>query len=140
MSLVDAAHDNIVGGATVAERNIIGGNCGHGIGAYISADTRNNRIEGKFTGTDLSGSLDLGNAVSGVRLNAVNGNILQDNLVNWNSCGRTLLGGSSSTQVIANNLQFNQDGAVWADVPGPLPTKAQPVSDARGQLLRWEPA
>lgn len=60
---------NTIGGITVAERNIVSANATHGIHLQ-DAGTSGNMILGNYIGTDISGSLGLGNAQKGVALQA----------------------------------------------------------------------
>ncbi|MGH7127672.1 MAG: beta strand repeat-containing protein, partial [Planctomycetaceae bacterium] len=50
-----------------AERNVISGNAGQGV-RISNAGTEGNTIAGNFIGTDVSGMLDLGNAIDGVTI------------------------------------------------------------------------
>ena len=54
---------NLIGGTIAASRNLISGNS-----TGISLLGTGNRVEGNFIGTDVTGTLDLGNALSGVRV------------------------------------------------------------------------
>jgi CSLREA domain-containing protein len=56
-----------IGGDFAAARNIISGNVGHGI-EVISPNSSFNRIFGNYIGTDVSGTEQLGNGGSGVRM------------------------------------------------------------------------
>ncbi|MDF1512603.1 MAG: CSLREA domain-containing protein [Anaerolineae bacterium] len=61
------AHDNIIGGANDAARNVISGN-GHR-GVEISGPSSNgNRVVGNFIGTDSTGLSNLGNLSDGIIL------------------------------------------------------------------------
>ena len=62
-----------VGGTTAAARNVISGNGEDGVN--IEAPTSGNVVQGNFIGTDVTGTLDLGNASNGVRITA------QDNTI-----------------------------------------------------------
>ena len=56
---------NIIGGLTAVDRNLISGNAVHGI---YGVATSGNTIQGNYIGTDVTGSLDLGNGFDGVVL------------------------------------------------------------------------
>jgi len=62
-----AGAENVVGGDTEGERNIVSGNTQHGV-RILGA--MNNTISGNYIGTDASGSSELGNANDGVRIGA----------------------------------------------------------------------
>jgi hypothetical protein len=58
--LISGATDNTVGGTTAAARNVISGNVGNGV--FIDGSgTTDNLVEGNYIGTDVTGSLALGN-------------------------------------------------------------------------------
>src|SRR5262249_48892943 len=66
--LIDGgAQNNTVGGAAPAARNLISGNQGEGVKIFKTdvgglKDTRNNLVQGNFIGTDVTGTVALGNA------------------------------------------------------------------------------
>jgi len=55
--------NNLIGGTDPADRNVISGNAASGILLYGAT---NNRIEGNFIGTDVSGTVSLGNQLDGI--------------------------------------------------------------------------
>ena len=57
------AHDNLIGGTTPAERNVISPNGGIGVGI-----TTRNTVQGNFIGTDVTGSFVLGIVSFGVKV------------------------------------------------------------------------
>jgi CSLREA domain-containing protein len=59
--------DNLIGGTTAAARNIISGNGNTGVTICCDGATRN-LVKGNFIGTDVSGTLSLGNAGDGVSI------------------------------------------------------------------------
>ena len=58
---------NTIGGATAGERNVISGNESNGI-LVTGNSASGNIIQGNYIGTDSSGSVALGNAIKGVRV------------------------------------------------------------------------
>lgn len=56
----DGAHDNLIGGAAAANRNVISGNGGAGV-LLIGSGLTNNDIRGNYIGTDTTGTLACGN-------------------------------------------------------------------------------
>jgi hypothetical protein len=62
------AQNNIIGGTTPAARNVISGNIGEGIeiNDINGQNTSGNVVEGNYIGTDVTGTVALGNRNSGV--------------------------------------------------------------------------
>jgi Calx-beta domain len=72
---IDGAPQNVIGGVTSDARNVISGNNQFGVNIAGSGAT-GNLIQGNFLGTDVSGTLDLGNTFDGMRLNGAPGNTI----------------------------------------------------------------
>jgi len=90
--LSDFASNNIVGGTAAGAGNLISANLQSGVFVYGNG-ARNNFIQGNLIGTDKSGHSDLGNTLSGVRLESAG-----------NTIGGTLAG---ARNIISGN---NQNG------------------------------
>ena len=56
IALLTGAHNTIIGGSSVAERNVISNNF-----EGIEINSNNNVVQGNYIGTDISGMLDRGN-------------------------------------------------------------------------------
>src|SRR5207244_5394726 len=54
---IDESSNNVVGGTTVADRNVISGNSPQGVGILFASS---NVVEGNYIGTDRTGSSALG--------------------------------------------------------------------------------
>lgn len=135
--LLAGVSNNVVGGLTAAERNVISGNGQNGI-YFFGATTSSNSVLGNFIGTDASGRMELGNQLSGVWLEGQNnvvgngtsgaGNLISANLGN----GIYLVGVSASNNVLAGNL-------IGLDVTGLSPvgnyTAGISVSNAPGNVI-----
>ena len=123
--MLSGAHDNIIGGAEPAARNIISGNgaggsqFGQGIylaSAPIDPITTNNTIQGNYIGVDSSGNQPAGNYRQGILI----GSGAQNNLVGGTAAGAgnvityNGLGGiridSSGNQVAGNLIGVGADG------------------------------
>ena len=102
--IVNGGESNIIGGSTVATRNVISGNTENGIRIENS---NNNSISGNIIGLDASGTSALGN-VGGVRirLSSISTDIgsLAGNVVSGNTgTGISIESGSNST-IVRNNF------------------------------------
>ena len=60
------ANNNLIGGATAADRNVISGNAGPGL--WVGGGATGNQIQGNYIGTDVAGVALLGNAGDGISL------------------------------------------------------------------------
>jgi hypothetical protein len=69
---VAAPGQNVIGGSTAAARNLISGNDLEGL--RIESD--DNTVAGNYIGTDITGTADLGNTLSGVDLYQASGNTI----------------------------------------------------------------
>ena len=83
VSISDGAQNNIVGGDTSGECNLISGNGGDGV-RIEGSDTMSNTVSGNFIGTDASGTAALGNRLGvsfnhGSQQNRVEGNVISGN-------------------------------------------------------------
>ncbi len=105
--IVDNATNNTVGGATTAHRNVISGNSdGVQFGGAAGGAT-GNVVRGNYIGTDITGTVDLGNNDDGIDIDngASNGQVI-DNLIAGNTSDGIDLGDAGTTNgtVIRGNL------------------------------------
>ncbi|MGB2894859.1 MAG: hypothetical protein WBB65_01675, partial [Anaerolineales bacterium] len=114
------ASSNTIGGDSTDKRNVISGNTQHGV-AIINSMTSGNVVSSNFIGTDISGTLDLGNDFRGVDLangatnNLIGGDTLAErNVISGNYDGVTLSGLGTDDNVITGNL-------IGTDASGALP-------------------
>lgn len=112
----NSAVNNVIGGTTVAARNVISGNDGPGV--FIQhATTTGNQILGNYIGLNTTGLAATPNTVGGVSINgAVNntiggatagaGNIISGNMLS----GISINAGASGNQVLGNLVGLNGAG------------------------------
>jgi titin len=108
-----SAPNNIVGGATVGERNVISGNDAYGVGIYGS--TGGNKVLGNYVGADASGAQDLGNSLGGVRIDIASNNTVGGatagarNVISGNGGDGVLVSGANTTgnRVLSNSVSSN---------------------------------
>lgn len=105
---IHGSHDSLVGGVIPAARNVISANGGHGI--QFAVGSSNNRVQGNYIGTDLSGSLGLGNRLNGVTMsggatnNLIGGNTSgARNVLSGNMGNGIHIGGASHGIIVAGN-------------------------------------
>lgn len=116
--LVNGCSNNIIGGSTASDRNIVSGN-GTGLtgnGVNIDGGSANS-ILGNYIGLNAAGTAGLGNAENGISINAspntiiggvgaFEGNVIADH----NFHGIVLNGGSNSTNIFGNRIGTNAAG------------------------------
>ena len=110
--------NNIIGGTTAADRNVISGNDDYGV-RIEGASATGNQVIGNYIGTDATGTVDIGNTWAGVGIgdaanNTVGGtSVAERNLISGNNeAGVELWGaGSTGNRVIGNWIGLNQSGA-----------------------------
>jgi len=85
------AHDNYVGNATTAGRNLISGNNTYGL-IIQDAGTKNNYVLGNYIGTNVTGTAALGNPAGVYIWNGAQNNWIGNSTI----AGRNLISGNSS--------------------------------------------
>jgi titin len=124
--LIEDASDNLVGGTTDSERNIISFNGTAGVQIQsVSGPATNNLVEGNFIGVDVTGTQPQGNAFAGVYIEHASGNTVGGvtpaarNIISANSAPLAGLGvfiqGSPTTAATDNVVTGNYIGT---DVTG----------------------
>ena len=128
----------VVGGTTVADRNVMSGNTGQGI--YLAGTTTGTLIRGNYIGTNASGSAAVANTVAGIYAPAggntvggtaagsgnlisgngsvgiafigaiASGNFVQGNWIGLNSSGTGLIGNGNDGVYIVNGASNNTIG------------------------------
>jgi CSLREA domain-containing protein len=111
---VDGAN-NIVGGATAAERNVISGNDALGV-LFEDTGTGGNKVMGNYIGTDASGTKDLGNASHGVSIDDVPNNIIGGtttgarNVISGNNGNGVSIYGNHGNKITGNYVGTDATG------------------------------
>jgi CSLREA domain-containing protein len=116
------ADDNVIGGTTPADRNLISGNITAGTGVEIRSGVAEgvasgNSVLGNYIGTDVTGTLPLGNRAGGV---IVGGN---NNVIGGTSVGaRNVIAGNGSDGVrIGGSGNVVQGNYIGVNVTGVVP-------------------
>ena len=94
----DGGQNNIVGGVTPAQRNIISGNSLTGIVLVNAA--QGDQIQGNYIGTDATGMSDLGNNGAGVVINNSSNNVVGGTT----NAARNLISGSGTSALRASGV------------------------------------
>jgi titin len=74
VEIAGGALNNTVGGTTAEARNVISGNNDEGL-VIADSSTTGNVVEGNYVGTDVSGSMPLGNFLDGISLSGTGNTI-----------------------------------------------------------------
>lgn len=115
--VANGAHDNVIGGTSSGEGNVISGNGANGIG--FSSAGAGNIVSGNLIGLDPAGTGSLGNLI-GVDINSTSGTLIDgttsSNFISGNGGGIYIYGEGSSSNIISGN-RIGQDiyGATLAN-------------------------
>ncbi|MEG4971914.1 DUF4347 domain-containing protein, partial [Microcoleus sp. K4-B3] len=110
---ISGGSNNIVGGTTVAERNLISGNGSAGV--FIDGATATgNTVLGNFIGTDINGTADLGNVGFGVAIQNAPGNTIGGNTAG----ARNIISGNNAFGVVIQNTPATSNAATGNRVVG----------------------
>ena len=115
----DDTSNTMIGGITAGAGNVISANTANGI--LLTSSNTDTQIHGNFIGTDVTGTLDLGNLEDGIRLN---GNALRTNigvagagnLISGNNSDGIEIGDSASITVVIHN-RIGTNAAGTAAIP-----------------------
>jgi parallel beta-helix repeat protein len=110
--LYGGPHDNTIGGTQAWQRNIVSDNYYAGIG-MMEIGTNHNQVVGNYVGTDISGTIDLGNRGHGITMElAASANLIQGNLSSGNDRAGVCISdqGSNYNIVIGNRLGTDAGG------------------------------
>ncbi len=123
----DQASNNLIGGTTAAERNVISGNGSNGV-QITGAGTRANQVQGNYIGTTTDGNFAFSNVNDGVLILSASDNTVggtapgAGNLISGNfQAGVSLLGvGTTANQIQGNLIGVNptQSAPVGNGGPG----------------------
>jgi hypothetical protein len=107
---ITTTSSNRVGGVTAGERNIISGN---GFDGVLISSATGNAVKGNYIGTDVTGTINLDNLRSGVRIDASNNtvggtNAGEGNIIAFNGTGVVVLSGRGNA--ILQNAIFSNTG------------------------------
>jgi parallel beta-helix repeat protein len=124
-----AGPDNVVGGATAGERNVISGNDIDGV--YL-VDASGNKVTGNYIGTDKNGTAPLGNTEDGVHISNAPDNVVggmtagERNLISGNHGVGVGIEGASATgnRILSNSIFAN--GLLGIDLGGDGTTANDP--------------
>ncbi|KPK34237.1 MAG: hypothetical protein AMK70_08090, partial [Nitrospira bacterium SG8_35_1] len=122
ITVLEAASNNTIGGTVVADRNILSGNAWYGVA--VSGTGTGNVIIGNYIGTDVTGTLDLGNTIGGVDVSADNNRVGgtapgEANLIYGNDgYGLIISGGATGVSLLGNTIYGNTDLGIDIDNDG----------------------
>ena len=116
MFIINAAVGTVIGGTTPGARNVISGNDRYGV---ISSGfgTAGTQVLGNYIGTDVTGTIDLGNTAGGVLLtegspNSVVGGTVAGarNVISGNDGDGVLISGTTGAKVRGNFIGTDKTG------------------------------
>ncbi|MBX7221352.1 MAG: fibronectin type III domain-containing protein [Blastocatellia bacterium] len=133
------AQNNMVGGTSPTERNVISGNLSHGVLLDNHMTPSGNQVQGNFIGTNASGSAALGNGGDGVYVVQSNGNLIggtvagSGNLISGNAGNGVRI---EFAQSVGNTVSRNQIGTDLAGTGGiPNTGRGVAIKDANNNVV-----
>ncbi|UCE00528.1 MAG: right-handed parallel beta-helix repeat-containing protein [Chloroflexota bacterium] len=94
--------NNLIGGIAPGEGNLISAN--FGVGIILANLSQDNRLEGNLIGTDISGSLAMGNLGNGIHIHDSSGTLIRRNQISFNAGdGITIEGVNAIANTISEN-------------------------------------
>src|SRR5262249_50069606 len=120
---INGAAGNLLGGTTLRDRNVIAGNRGAGV-LIQNAGADRNTVANNCIGTDVNGSLALGNQGTGVVLISGNGNAIggaaagAGNVIAFNTGSGVFLGTDGTGNAIRGNA-IHSNGALGINLRPP---------------------
>jgi CSLREA domain-containing protein len=128
---IDSGSNNIVGGTSAAERNVISGNDGSGV-LIADSDTNANKVLGNFIGADKNGAAVLGNSANGVSIYGSNNTVVGSakgggrNVISGNKGSGVSIYGDTAmgNRVLSNSIFANAGLAIDLGDDGPTPNDA----------------
>jgi hypothetical protein len=105
----------VVGGLTPATRNVVSGNAQYGVNVLAAGDET--QVVGNFVGTDVSGTVDLGNGGDGIRISS---GALDVTVGGVPTAARNLVSGNNrhGIQLTRSHRAIVQGNLVGTDVTG----------------------
>ena len=107
---ISSGANNTIGGSSAAARNIISGNDGSGV-LISGVSATGNLVQGNYIGTDVSGSLDVGNSQHGVWISSASSNMIDGNVVSGNDVYGIYVSGASTTGTLITGNLVGTDAA-----------------------------
>jgi len=98
-------------GGHIVENNLVSGNNRFGVLTFTNATSDVNIIRGNYIGTDVSGTLDLGNSNAGIQSQR-GGDVIANNLVSANGGGGIDLALFSNVTVTGNKIGTDVSGTL----------------------------
>ena len=100
--LMNSSTGNTIGGSSSTARNLISGMSGDGV--QIDSTSSGNTVSYNYIGTDVGGTLDLGNAGHGISISSAS-NTIASNLISGNNQAGVRIDGTAATgNLIRTNL------------------------------------
>lgn len=106
---------NMIGGRIIGSRNVISGNSGNGVSI---GGTGNHHMTGNYIGTDINGTISLGNGLNGVEISSSSSNIIggleagESNTIAFNGSDGVSVGFGSGNNILSNSIFSNTGNGI----------------------------
>lgn len=135
-AIVISGRNNIVGGTSPEDRNVIS-NSAIGIGVVTPAtDTL---VRGNYIGTDETATVAGGNSNSGIHVNFGTRTTIEENVIAASGVGVQVLGSTASGTIIRNNVLGTELTGTITDPDG-IPASGDELGNGKGIFINDAPA
>jgi len=137
--IISFAPDNTIGGTTTTTRNII---AGQHTGVVISGGA-DNLVLGNLIGTDVTGTLDLGNKNEGIRIDNASDNTIggifaeAGNTIAYNGRNGIRVTAGSGNRILSNSIFNNADLGIDLGFDGVTPNDSADVDTGPNNLQNF---
>lgn len=131
-----AGKNNIVGGTTEEDRNIISNSV---IGVAAITPAANNTIRGNYIGTNADGTARAANPSSGILVNFASGTTIEENVIAASGVGIQVLGSTASGTIIRDNFVGTDKTGAITD-PDSIPVSGDELGNGKGIFVNDAPS
>ena len=118
--ILESGSNNVIGGTTPAARNIISGCGAGGASVLLRGSTTNNRIQGNYIGTDVTGTFAIPNGRDGIAIGECFGGGPSSNIIGGSEpgAGNLISGNEESGIVVCGSYNLVQGNKIGTDITG----------------------
>ncbi len=109
--LISPASNNLIGGTTATQRNVISGSfIGVLLQGPVNSTLSNNTIQGNFIGTNAAGTAEVGNNTGVYLANGATNSLVQNNVLSGNNFSGVVIDKAEGNQIFGNKIGVAANG------------------------------